>query len=171
MEQWHHTIWGIVLLGAAGSIVGFFILKTTSLLLTKFGLRIIGRLSLNLLIPFAENNHFVRMCEQKHRFDLIGINYSIIRRTYTINQIIFMFSFGLSTAFWTSYINNKEPPLIAVILFSLWTIKDFIDVLRWRCAIYGCLPNDMKMFRKEIERLKKKDKYEFVENAIRQNDS
>jgi len=50
MEEWYHTIWGVALLGAIGSIFGALLLKVTSILVNKLGLKIIMRFSSNLLL-------------------------------------------------------------------------------------------------------------------------
>ena len=73
MEEWYHTIWGVVLLGAIGSILAGLFLKTIILLINRLGPRIIMRISSSLLIPYAENRHLVRMCEQSNRPELIAV--------------------------------------------------------------------------------------------------
>ena len=134
MEEWYHTIWGVVLLGAIGSILGALLLKVTSILVNKLGLKIIMRFSSNLLIPYAENRHFVYMCEQNNRPELIAVNYSMTMSKYTRVQIAFIITIGISVIIWGSYFASQKLTIIAPILFSLMAVKDFYGFIKWYLA-------------------------------------
>jgi len=170
MEEWYHTIWGVALLGAIGSIFGALLLKVTSILVNKLGLKIIMRFSSNLLMKYAENVHFVQMCEKNNRPELIAVNYSMTMSKYTRIQIGFIITIGISAIIWVSYFSSEKMTIIAPIIFSLMAVKDFYDFIKWYLATSGCLPDDMKTFGKEIRKLKKEDRYRFIENALKKDD-
>jgi len=171
MEEWYHTIWGVVLLGAIGSILGALLLKATLLLVNKLGPKIIMRFSSNLLIPYAENRHFVHMCEQNNRPELIAVNYSMTMSKYTRTQIVFIITIGILVVMWVSYFASPKLPIVAPLLFTIIAVKDFYDFIKWYLATSGCLPDDMKTFGNEIKKLKKEDRYKFIENALKQDAS
>ncbi len=171
MEEWYHTIWGIVLLGAIGSIMGALFLKASLLLVNKLGPKILMRLSTNLLLPYAENRHFVRMCEHNNRPELIAVNYAMTMSKYTRTQIAFIIIIGISVIIWVSYFTSPKMPIVGPILFTIMAAKDFYDFVKWYLATSGCLPDDMKTFGMEIKKLKKEDRYKFIENALKQDDS
>ena len=171
MNEWYHTVWGVILLGALGSIFGAVLLKITLVVLNKMGQRLMLRIFSNILIRYAENRYFVQKCEENGRTELIAVNYSMTMSKYTRTQIIFVVTIGISFVMWVSYFSSEKPNIIIPILFSLFAIKDFYDFMVWYLATSGCLPYDMKQYGKEIKALKKKDRYKFIENAVIKSDS
>ncbi len=170
MEEWYHTIWGVVLLGMIGSILGALLLKVTSILVNKLGPKIIIRFSSNLLMPYAENRHFVQMCEKNNRPELIAVNYSMTMSKYTRIQIVFIITIGISAIIWVSYFTSQKMTIFAPLLFLIMAVKEFYDFIKWYLATSGCLPDDMKKFGNEIKKLKKEDRYRFIEDALKQDD-
>jgi len=89
---------------------------------------------------------------------------------YTRIQIGFIITIGISAIIWVSYFSSEKMTIIAPIIFSLMAVKDFYDFIKWYLATSGCLPDDMKTFGKEIRKLKKEDRYRFIENALKKDD-
>jgi len=171
MNEWYHTAWGIILLGALGSILGVIFLKITVIVLKKLGPSLLMRFFSNIFMRYAENKYFVQKCEENGRTELIAINYSIMRSNYTKAQFLFIVVIGICFIMWSSYLFSDEPNIIIPILFTLFAIKDFYNFITWYMATLGCLPEDMMQYIKEIEKQKKKDKFKFIENAVINSDS
>lgn len=171
MNEWYHTVWGIILLGSLGSILGAALLKITLVILGKLGPRIILRVFSNILMRYAENKYFVLKCEENDRPELIAVNYSMTMSKYTRTQIVFIVTTGICFVTWVSFFSGDKLTIIAPILFSLYAIKEFYSFVAWYLATSGSLPDDMKHYGKEIEDLKKKDKFRFIENAVMKSDS
>lgn len=171
MNEWYHTVWGIILLGALGSVLGAVLLKITLIVLNKMGPRLMLRLFSNILMRYAENKYFVHKCEENGRPELIAVNYSMTMSKYTKTQILFVVTIAVCFVIWISYFTSEKLNIIIPILFSLFAIKDFYDFVVWYLATSGCLPDDMKQYGKEIKALKKEDRYQFIENAVMKNDS
>ena len=166
LGHWHQTIWGIVLLGAIGSILGVIILKLTKLIIDKVGNKIILRFSAKLLMPFAENRHFVEMCEKEDRYDLIIINYSSTMSRFTRSQIVFIITLPLSILSWEYYLVGPGDSIITPLVLTAIALKDFYDFIKWYLAVSGSRPIAYKSFTREIDTLKKQDKFKFIEKAL-----
>lgn len=171
MEEWYHTIWGILLLGAAGSIFGALFLKFTALLLSKLGPKMIVRLSTNLLMAFAENRNFIILCEKNGRSELITLKYTMAMSKYTRIQIIFVVTVGVAVSIISAYFSGYKISIVAPILIILMSLKDLFNFIKYYLGVSGCLPEDVKKFGIEIENIKKKDSFQFIEDAIKSYDS
>jgi hypothetical protein len=171
MEKWYQTIWGILLLGALGSILGAVLLKVISILINKIGLNILIRISSNLLIPYAENKHFVKMCEENNQTYLIPMKYSMTMSKYSRVQLVFIFMFGLSCIAWLVYNSNDKLPILAPIILTLMAIRDLYDFIKWYVAITGSYPSEYKKYRQHTYELIKEDKIRFIKNMLEDKDS
>jgi len=171
MEEWYQTIWGILLLGALGSFLGALLLKITSILINKLGINLLLRISSNLLIPYAENKHYVKLCEENQKPYLIPMRYNMTVNKYSRVQIIFVCTFVLSFVMWSAYFSSAQMTIFIPIFFTLMTVKDLYDFVKWYFAISGAFPSDMKKYQKQIDELKKKDKITFLKAVIEKNDS
>ena len=111
------------------------------------------------------------MCERNNRPELIAVNYSMTMSKYTRTQIVFIITVGITVIFWVLYFASQKMPIVAPILLTIMAAKDFYDFVKWYLATSGCLPDDMKTFGVEIKKLKKQDRYKFIENALKPDDS
>lgn len=165
MEVWYQTIWGILLLGALGSILAWLFLKIISILINKVGINLLLRITSNLLIPYAENAHFVKMCEENQKTELISIKYNMTMSKYTRVEIVFVCTFVISFIMWVMYFLNAQITIIVPIIFTLIALKDLYDFTKWSLAVSGVFPSDMKNYLKKIDELKKKNQIAFIKGA------
>jgi hypothetical protein len=107
------------------------------------------------------------MPEKNGKCELIVIDYLLAMGKYTRTQIVFVVTTGVSVFFWVLYFSVHQLPIIVPIIFSIMAAQDFYVFVRWYLAVTGCFTDSMKDFEAEIQNLKKKDRYKFVEEAIK----
>ena len=167
MGIWYQTIWGIILLGAIGSLLAVLILKIVSIIVNRIGTAVIERLASNLLMSYAENIHFIKMCEENDKLEFISVRYNLTMGKYSRVQVVFVFSVAISLIMWVSYFSSNQMTIFVPILFSIMAITDLYVFIKWYLAVTGCFPSDMKSYSKQIEILKKEDKIKFVKEALK----
>ncbi len=83
MTNWNETIWGVLILGAIGSIIGSILLRVLKKPCAKLAIKFFSRL----LSEYKENKLFVEKCEDRKRLELIIIKYNSAMQRFTRIQI------------------------------------------------------------------------------------
>ena len=99
MSHWHETVWGIIALGAIGSILGKLLLNVLKEPCAKLAFKFFS----GLLNKYAENKFFVEKSEASNRPELIVIKYNATMQKFTRIQIIFILLMAASFISWRVY--------------------------------------------------------------------
>ena len=158
MIEWQESIWGVIALGAVGSILGSIIL----ILAKKYIASIAFSIFSNLLVEYAKNRHFVKECEAIDRNDLILLKYQAVSMKYTRVQVVFVLLMASCFISWYVYTLSDNFPLAYPLIFSFYLIYWLYSFFVWYGAVAGCFPEKMKAIEKEILDKKQKNVVDFL---------
>lgn len=167
MLDWPNTIWGMLIIGAIGSILGTLILKLLVFLLKKINYRsTFFRLFSILAHSYIVQIYFVTKCENENRHELLVMNHNNITKVYTRKKYFFICFMALSFITWSAYLSKETSSIYVPILSSLLSFLYLYDCIVWHFAWIGSIPTFIRNFSIEVSELEKKDKILFIENAV-----